>query len=57
MLFKELRWQTLRIEAQSIIEQDLPPLRLLTLEAVCRLIIKKRLSGKESNVLINMMFF
>ncbi|XP_065226318.1 bridge-like lipid transfer protein family member 3B isoform X2 [Planococcus citri] len=44
LLFKELRWQTLRIEAQSIIEQDLPPIRLLTLEAVCRLIIKKRLS-------------
>lgn len=45
LLFKELRWQTLRIEAQSVIEKDLPPLRLLTLEAVCRLTIKKRLSG------------
>lgn len=46
LLFKEVRWQNLRIEAKSIIEEDLPPLRLLTNEtAVCRIIIKKRLSG------------
>lgn len=45
LLFKEVRWQNLRIEAKSITEKELPPLRLLTNDAVCRIIIKKRLSG------------
>ncbi|CAG5077279.1 Similar to Uhrf1bp1l: UHRF1-binding protein 1-like (Mus musculus) [Cotesia congregata] len=45
LIFKELEWQTVRIEAQSTIDQNLTPLRLLTNQARCRITIKKRLSG------------
>lgn len=45
MIFKELEWQTLRIEASSISDKNLPPLRLLTNRTRCRITIKKRLSG------------
>ncbi|XP_008557479.1 bridge-like lipid transfer protein family member 3A [Microplitis demolitor] len=44
LIFKELEWQTVRIEAQSTIDQNLTPLRLLTNQARCRITIKKRLS-------------
>ncbi|XP_075235115.1 bridge-like lipid transfer protein family member 3B isoform X2 [Lycorma delicatula] len=44
MIFKELEWQTLRIEASSISDKNLPPLRLLTNRTRCRITIKKRLS-------------
>ncbi|KAG8230509.1 hypothetical protein J437_LFUL010029, partial [Ladona fulva] len=53
LIFKELEWQTVRIEAQSSnvnanVDKGtaLSPLRLLTNTARCRLIIKKRLSDK-----------
>lgn len=49
LLFKEIRWQNVRMEARSITESDLPPLRLITNDAVCRIIIKKRLSGLIGN--------
>lgn len=45
LIFKELEWQTVRIEAKSTIDKNLTPLRLLTNQARCRIIIKKRLSG------------
>ncbi|XP_066590455.1 bridge-like lipid transfer protein family member 3B isoform X3 [Prorops nasuta] len=44
LIFKELEWQTVRIEAQSTKDKDLTPLRLLTNQAHCRITIKKRLS-------------
>lgn len=44
LIFKSLEWQTLRLEASSTKEIDLPPLRLLTNRANCRLTIKKRIS-------------
>ncbi|XP_039294863.1 UHRF1-binding protein 1-like isoform X2 [Nilaparvata lugens] len=44
MIFKEIEWQTLRIEASSISDKNLPPLRLLTNTTRCRITIKKRLS-------------
>ncbi|XP_014283394.1 bridge-like lipid transfer protein family member 3B [Halyomorpha halys] len=44
LIFKGLEWQTLRLEARSTKDIDLPPLRLLTNKANCRLTIKKRLS-------------
>lgn len=44
LIFKELEWQTLRIEAKSTIDKDLTPLRLLTNQARCRISIKKRLA-------------
>lgn len=46
LIFKELSWQTVRIEAKSTKDKSLTPLRLLTNQARCRIIIKKRLSGK-----------
>lgn len=46
LIFKSLEWQTLRLEARSTKDIDLPPLRLLTNKANCRLTIKKRLSGR-----------
>lgn len=45
LIFKELEWQTLRIEAQSTKDKNLTPLRLLTNQARCRITIKKRISG------------
>lgn len=44
LIFKELSWQTVRIEASSTQEKNLTPLRLLTNQARCRITIKKRLS-------------
>ncbi|XP_033218279.1 UHRF1-binding protein 1-like [Belonocnema kinseyi] len=43
LIFKELEWQTVRIEARSTKDKDLTPLRLLTNQARCRITIKKRL--------------
>uniref|UniRef100_A0A1B6E5E8 Uncharacterized protein n=1 Tax=Clastoptera arizonana TaxID=38151 RepID=A0A1B6E5E8_9HEMI len=44
LIFKELHWETLRIEAVSIKHSDLPNLILLTNHTKCRITIKKRLS-------------
>lgn len=44
LIFKELEWQTVRIEANSTMDSTMTPLRLLTNHASCRIIIKKRLS-------------
>lgn len=46
LIFKELEWQTVRIEAKSTKDKNLTPLRLLTNQARCRIVIKKRLSGR-----------
>ncbi|KZS06933.1 UHRF1-binding protein 1 [Daphnia magna] len=44
LLFKELQWQTLRLEARSTAgDLSLPPLRLITNQSKCRITIKKRL--------------
>lgn len=45
LIFKELSWQTVRIEASSTKDKNLTPLRLLTNQAKCRITIKKKLSG------------
>ncbi|XP_015598696.1 UHRF1-binding protein 1-like isoform X2 [Cephus cinctus] len=44
LIFKELEWQTVRIEARSTKDKELTPLRLLTNQAKCRITIKKRIS-------------
>lgn len=44
LIFKELSWQTVRIEAKSTMNEDLTPLRLITNQARCRITIKKKLS-------------
>uniref|UniRef100_W8B936 UHRF1-binding protein 1-like n=1 Tax=Ceratitis capitata TaxID=7213 RepID=W8B936_CERCA len=44
LIFKELSWQTVRIEASSTQDKSLTPLRLLTNQARCRLTLRKRLS-------------
>lgn len=44
LIFKELSWQTVRIEASSTQDRSLTPLRLLTNQARCRITIKKKLS-------------
>ncbi|XP_063237509.1 bridge-like lipid transfer protein family member 3A isoform X2 [Bacillus rossius redtenbacheri] len=44
LVFKELEWQTVRIEAKSTCDANLTPLRLLTNHARCRITIKKRMS-------------
>ncbi|XP_068141521.1 bridge-like lipid transfer protein family member 3B isoform X2 [Drosophila tropicalis] len=44
LIFKELSWQTVRIEASSTQDTSLTPLRLLTNHARCRITIRKRLS-------------
>uniref|UniRef100_A0A1A9WW98 Chorein N-terminal domain-containing protein n=1 Tax=Glossina brevipalpis TaxID=37001 RepID=A0A1A9WW98_9MUSC len=44
LIFKELSWQTVRIEASSTQDKSLTPLRLLTNQARCRITIRKRLS-------------
>lgn len=57
LIFKELEWQTVRIEAQSTKDKDLTPLRLLTNQARCRVTIKKRLSGENFEWFIEKSFF
>ncbi len=47
LIFKELSWQTVRLEAKSTTNEDLTPLRLITNQARCRITIKKKLSGKD----------
>lgn len=44
LLFKELVWQNVRIEAKSTRDPNLTPLRLLTNQARCRISLKKRTS-------------
>ncbi|XP_048481286.1 UHRF1-binding protein 1-like [Plutella xylostella] len=46
LIFKELEWQSARIEAKAkgAASANLPPLRLLLGTALCRIVIKKRLS-------------
>lgn len=44
LIFKELSWQTVRIEASSTKDESLTPLRLLTNQARCRITIKKRVN-------------
>lgn len=44
LIFKELSWQTVRIEASSTQDKTLTPLRLLTNQARCRITIKKKMS-------------
>ena len=46
LTFKEISWQTVRIEAKSTQNDDLTPLRLITNQARARITIKKKLSGK-----------
>ncbi|ERL88604.1 hypothetical protein D910_05989 [Dendroctonus ponderosae] len=50
LIFKELQWQTVRIEAKSTKDDTLTPLRLLTNQARCRITIKKRLSGDRNRM-------
>lgn len=57
LIFKELEWQTVRIEASSTVDKDLTPLRLLTNQARCRITIKKRLSGWFSSPSTSTVFF
>jgi predicted phage tail protein len=53
LIFKELEWQTVRIEAKSTKDEELTPLRLLTNQARCRITIKKRIAGNiTSNKLL-----
>ena len=44
LIFKELSWQTVRIEARSTVATDLTPLRLITNQARVRITLKKRMS-------------
>ncbi|KAG0696863.1 UHRF1-binding protein 1-like [Chionoecetes opilio] len=44
LIFKEMSWQTLRVEAKSTCDQALTPLRLITNQARCRITIKKKLA-------------
>ena len=44
LIFKELSWQTVRIEARSTVATELTPLRLITNQARCRMTLKKRMS-------------
>ena len=51
LIFKELEWQTLRIEAAASDPKSAftTPLRLITNQARCRITVKKRLIGKITN--------
>lgn len=53
LVFKEVLWQNLRLEAQSTSDRHLAPLRLLTNQARARIVIKKRLNGKFYINLLN----
>ena len=46
LIFKELQWQTMKIEARSNQNLNLAPLRLITSQARARITLKKKLSGR-----------
>ena len=46
LIFKELQWQTVKIEARSTLDQGLSPLRLITNQSHCRIVIKKKINGE-----------
>lgn len=49
LLFKEIEWQTTRIEAtadESLPQELLTPLRLIANQAKIRIVVKKRLNGR-----------
>ena len=48
LIFKELQWQTVKIEARSTLDQGLSPLRLITNQSHCRIVIKKKTNGEIS---------
>lgn len=45
LLFKEVTWQNAKIEAKSLKDANLTPLRLITNGASCRITLKKRIKG------------
>lgn len=47
LIFKELTWQMIRIELYSTNDRNKPPIKLFTNDIICRLTIKKRLSGRR----------
>lgn len=47
LIFKELTWQMIRIELYSTNDRNKPPIKLFTNDIICRLTIKKRLSGSD----------
>ena len=57
LIFKELSWQTVRIEASSTQDNLLTPLRLLTNQAKCRITIKKKISGKILEIHLVLSYF
>ena len=46
LIFKELQWQTVKMEARSTLDQGLSPLRLITNQSHCRIVIKKKINGE-----------
>lgn len=54
ILCPQLSWQTLRVEAKSMCDQALTPLRLITNQARCRITIKKKLTGDYILLLIKL---
>lgn len=54
LIFKEIEWQTLRLEAQSTKEKHLAPLRLLANQTKARVVIKKKLSGQKLFISLNL---
>ncbi|XP_043208807.1 UHRF1-binding protein 1-like, partial [Amphibalanus amphitrite] len=44
LIFKELQWQTVKMEARSTLDQGLSPLRLITNQSHCRIVIKKKIN-------------
>ena len=51
LVFKELQWQTVKIEARSTLDQGLSPLRLITNQSHCRIVIKKKLTGEGGGLM------
>ena len=46
LLFKEIDWQTTRIEANARDNETATPLRLIANQSKIRIILKKKLSGE-----------
>jgi hypothetical protein len=56
LLFKELQFASMKIQACSTVDSSLSPLRLITNDARCRITLKKKLSG-ESSKRVRFFFF
>ena len=57
LLFKEIDWQTTRIEANARNNETTTPLRLIANQSKIRIILKKKLSGEFGSIFSDRLYY